>query len=273
VSLVAGYTAGYMNADRKTSGTWRSGGRKRGGNGRWVKNGGRGRGKLGKRTTFQGIPISRFSTDKATVLSDSNPSDKRLLNMFPPLADKTGLHVTKEGVFSMSKYTDADELSVYIKELAKTNDWDINTITDATANIGGNTLSFSKHFDNVNSVEIDKMTTDALTNNITIYNRTNIQVINSDYLNVMNDLKQDVVFFDPPWGGLNYKQHKELPLKLGDVLIQDVIGRFEVKPRLVVVKVPVNFGITAFKEALGSGADVNVIHWKKYDVIFVSWPL
>ena len=52
-----------------------------------------------------------------------------------------------------------------------------NIITDATSNIGGNTLSFSLFFDKVNAVEYEKETFDYLKYNMNIYKRNKYKVL------------------------------------------------------------------------------------------------
>ena len=44
-------------------------------------------------------------------------------------------------------------------------------------------------------------------NNIDFYNLENINLINTDYLKIMENMIQDIVFMDPPWGGRNYKKN------------------------------------------------------------------
>ena len=53
-------------------------------------------------------------------------------------------------------------------------------IADMTANVGGNTLNFAKHFDKVYSIEINKNTFDMLNNNIKVYGYKNIKTFNDD---------------------------------------------------------------------------------------------
>ena len=87
-------------------------------------------------------------------------------------------------------------------------------ITDATAGIGGNTISFANNFFKVNAIEINKKRFDFLKNNINVYNFNNVEIINNDYIKIMKTLKQDIVFIDPPWGGRNYKNINLLNINL-----------------------------------------------------------
>lgn len=111
-------------------------------------------------------------------------------------------------------------------------------ITDATANVGGNTIAFAKYFSKVNSVEIDSDVAECLQSNIRLYGHGNsVKVIISDYTKVYKDLQQDVVFMDPPWGGLLYKYQPRISLTLGSVDIFDIIQDLKVP---IVLKAPSN---------------------------------
>src|SRR5438105_2800401 len=51
-------------------------------------------------------------------------------------------------------------------------------ITDATAGVGGDTISFAKNFKRVYAVEIDKHRYDFLINNIKVYKLKNVTTLN-----------------------------------------------------------------------------------------------
>jgi 16S rRNA G966 N2-methylase RsmD len=137
------------------------------------------------------------------------------------------------------------------------------SIIDYTAGVGGNILSFSKYFNNVYAVEIDKVRTEYLQNNLNIYNQKNVIVINEssiDYNNKsMLNIKPNTIFIDPPWGGTCYRKNDLLRLTLSDVpieeLVLDIFDKFRtinISPldsysnRLVVLKLPKNYDIENF---------------------------
>lgn len=81
------------------------------------------------------------------------------------------------------------------------------TITDGSANMGGNTISFLMNKFSVNVVEIDKPTCKILENNVSLYKfDIKYKVFYADYTIIYEKLKQDIVFLDPPWGGLQEKE-------------------------------------------------------------------
>ena len=113
--------------------------------------------------------------------------------------------------------------------------------------MGGNTISFAKYFNKVNAVEIIDMHCDILKNNLKQYKLLNkVSIYCSDYFDVMRDLKQDVIFFDPPWGGKDYLKHKELDLFLNNINIVDITNELYEKTKFIAIKVPKNFNLNAF---------------------------
>ena len=78
------------------------------------------------------------------------------------------------------------------------------------------------------------------------------------------ELKQDCVFFDPPWGGPGYKNNKSLDLFLGERNVVDVIIElFENnKVKYVVLKAPTNFNETKLLNTLNLDKKYNML---KYD--------
>ena len=185
--------------------------------------------------------------------------NKKLNNLFFKLFPSTKcsnfckLLLTNEAIFSISKPNDSEIISENIKSVLG----DDIVITDATANVGGNSINFCDKFKHVNSVEIDKTNFYALGVNIGVYNIKNIKLYCENYLNIFNKIKQDVVFIDPPWGGRNYKDFKVLDLFLNDKLNNKIyIANIVLKildlkiAKMIVIKVPFNFSFNKFSTIL-----------------------
>lgn len=108
------------------------------------------------------------------------------------------------------------------------------TIIDYTSGVGGNVLSFSKFFYCVYAVEICKQRCEYLENNINVYGYKNINIINDCSIkfnnNSMIDINPNVIFIDPPWGGIEYKNNESLLLSLGEMSIEelliDIVSKF-----------------------------------------------
>jgi len=160
--------------------------------------------------------------------------------------ERNRLQVTDEARYSITRPAQASHIEHIIRnhlqEIGKTPTQ--CTITDATACVGGDTIHFARTFKQVQSVEINPEHCRMLRNNISVYNRKNVTVYCSDYLKVAPQLKQDVIFMDPPWGGPTYKHKKRVWLALSDVSLPNVVQSIAQTASLVVLKVPMNFDVS-----------------------------
>jgi len=144
-------------------------------------------------------------------------------------------------------------------------------ILDSTAGVGGNTLSFLNNFKRVTAIEICNTRYSYLVNNINIYKYKNAICHNIDFCeyyknnNLMEDF--DVMFMDPPWGGIGYKNLNNLQLKLGNTNIETIIiDVFKIynnyfqnkKTKLFVLKLPKNYDIEYFYEQIMNNKIDNV---------------
>ena len=159
------------------------------------------------------------------------------------MVDLNNLKFTEESIYSITPWREADQIT---KNIIKYISKPVNDIiiTDATANVGGNTISFYNHgIKTVNSVEIDPVTCNFLKNNLKVYNYNTENVICDNYLKIKDELIQDCVFIDPPWGGKSYANKKILDLYLGKTEVTEIIFDLFVdnKTKLVVLKAPLNY--------------------------------
>ena len=171
---------------------------------------------------------------------------------FPYLFNKQyhSLLIDDTGKFSISCPRDAEFITnIIIKAITKLRMVSNQVIiTDATAGVGGNTISFEKHFGKVNAVEVDKVRFDYLVNNMSVYESTSTVCINEDYTAIHMTLNQDVVFIDPPWGGPDYKHQEDIKITLSDVPIEKTIHDIldHKKTAIVVLKLPLNYDYVFF---------------------------
>lgn len=171
--------------------------------------------------------------------------------------DKNKLKLTDESLYSITKPYDGKELmNLIIKNIREK----LNTlvITDATANVGGDTINFSKYFKKVNAVELNKLNCGALQNNVSVYNRKNVKVFCNDYVKVSKELKQDVIYMDPPWGGVKfynfhkkYSKNEKIQLYLGKYNIVDVFKKLRKKAKYFILKLPFNYDYLYFFRNVG----------------------
>jgi len=169
--------------------------------------------------------------------------DKRdFLFRFIPIEKRKLLKLDEEALYSVTDQYTADRISKEIKKLCP----DVKTITDATACIGGNTYSFSKYFETVYAIELDTSKYDYLSYNLNILETNNVTLFNSDCLSILPNLKQDIIFIDPPWGGPNYKEKKQIDLYLSEIELSEVCKLVKSYTKYIALKVPLNFDIDKF---------------------------
>jgi hypothetical protein len=187
--------------------------------------------------------------------------------LFPPGADYDKLQITEEGKYSVSFYKDAQNVCNTIKKYVGIN----ITITDATACNGGDTIMFAKNFKSVNSVEMNPDNYAVLENNVGVYGLTNVKLYNKDY-NDCTHLQQDVLYFDPPWGGPEYSKQSLIDvLYVGVTPIENFIEMPELQAtKLFVYKLPKNYNTSRLKKL---GGIVQITRKKngeeKYKVVYV----
>ncbi len=119
-------------------------------------------------------------------------------------------------------------------------------MTEMTAGVGGNVLNFSMYFSYVNAIEIDKTRYLYLNQNIKTYGITNVNTYWNDSIKLLvnsNDLAQDIIFFDPPWGGKDYKLYDKLKLTFSGIAIETVCQKLFEKERnkMIIMKLPNNY--------------------------------
>lgn len=141
-------------------------------------------------------------------------------------------------------------------------------ITDMTAGVGGNILNFAHYFKYVNGIEIDPTRCQYLQSNVELYEFMNVNYYCDDAVKLLidqDDLVQDIVFFDPPWGGKDYKNFSDLKLQFGlDPIIDSIIEPMgeksksysiehickllfeKSKNKMIILKLPNNYDFTYF---------------------------
>jgi|SaaInlStandDraft_1057018.scaffolds.fasta_scaffold01999_16 16S rRNA G966 N2-methylase RsmD len=181
-----------------------------------------------------------------------------------PNINKNNLQISNVGEYSMTPPKDAKKLCKIIKKYFDKN----ITITDTTANNGGNTIAFALEFNSVNAVEIEKKEYDILVNNINVYKLKNVKTYNNDYLKVLEKLEQDIIFIDPPWGGKEYKKENNLQLYLSNKNLFEIIDLLKNKCQSIICKVPFNYCFNKLFEKYKKIKKIHLYKFKKY-VIFI----
>lgn len=128
-------------------------------------------------------------------------------------------------------------------------------ITEMTAGVGGNVLNFAKYFKYVNAIEIDTKRYNCLDKNIKLYDFNNVNCYNDDSYKLLvknDDIVQDIIFFDPPWGGKDYKLHTNLRLNFMERSIEEVCKDLFRKEsnKMIAMKLPNNYDFNFMMEEL-----------------------
>jgi 16S rRNA G966 N2-methylase RsmD len=167
-----------------------------------------------------------------------------ILKIFPENEKPELLKYDDEGLWSITYPDDAEQISSIIKSEIGEN----ITIIDGTCGLGGNLLSFAKNFKNVIGIEISKERFQLLVNNISQYNYNNINLINDNIVNHLEKIA-DAFFIDPPWGGPEYLEHRNIRIKLGEYKLINIINKIKnKKDKIIFLKLPKNYDLSEFNK-------------------------
>jgi 16S rRNA G966 N2-methylase RsmD len=182
---------------------------------------------------------------------------KTLMRLFPYLENEENakyLQIDNDSMHYISLKEYAEKITkIIINQLYKMKqDPKKCIITDGTAGVGGNTISFCKSFKKVNAIEIDEIRVQYLQNNLQIYNLKNIVTYNGDCTSVLKNIDDhDIIFLDPIWGK-DYKKFKNLKLEIGMYSIEDLCidlmnpNKMRKIPKIIIYKLPKNYDIVYF---------------------------
>ena len=176
------------------------------------------------------------------------------------------LQIDDETVSCISLPVDADNISKIMESYCIKNNIETSDliVTDATAGVGGNTISFSKTFKQVNSIEIDNLRHKYLTNNISAYGINNVNIYCDNCLNLIYKLNHDIIFFDPPWGGRDYRDKSKLKLNVSNDSIESICLKLlddthtEYVPKIITLKLPKNYDVECLYRSIKKD-NINVI--------------
>jgi hypothetical protein len=185
--------------------------------------------------------------------------------------DYDRLIITEEGKYSVTKRKDGERLLEIIrKEIKTTED---KTITDLTGCVGGDTILFGLNFKQVYSIEYNDNNYKALENNVKkVYNLENVKLYHGDSTKIYN-WRTDVLYLDPPWGGINYKEMDIIDLYLGDVrvdiFIKEILER-ENRPKYIFIKLPRNYNFSRLYKLKSMYKKIRNYTIRGYNIIFIK---
>lgn len=144
---------------------------------------------------------------------------------------------------------------------------------DGTAGVGGDTISFGQNFKNVIAVEREEKRFNMLNHNLKKFNLDNVITKNGDSLEIIKDIsKIDIVYFDPPWGGSDYKKFDKINLKISDTNLHDIIDDIfdNENIKLVVVKIPKNYDLENIYDKLNDDYILSICRLSKMLILMVN---
>ena len=102
-----------------------------------------------------------------------------------------------------------------------------------------------------------------LENNINTYNIKNVKLINDSIINHIKHNKYNIYFFDPPWGGVNYKHKKRINLHIDNIPLINIIKMLK-SDNILIFKLPFNYNFNEFIDI-----DYKVISIKNYFIVII----
>jgi 16S rRNA G966 N2-methylase RsmD len=172
--------------------------------------------------------------------------------LFPYTENHKNLLYDKEGLYSITPYIEADHISTLILNNFESSSKNNLSILDGNGGLGGNSISFSKYFKNITTIELNKSRFEMLKNNVEIYGLSNITIKNCDSINYLfeNYERYDIFFFDPPWGGKSYKNYMSLSFMMGEYSLINIVEfiKNNAKNKLIIFKLPFNYNFKEFNK-------------------------
>ncbi len=185
---------------------------------------------------------------------------RKTLRLFPYLKDKargSQLKIDPDSIHYITVREYSNQIAKIITEhLIKLNIRENIVITDGTAGVGGDTITFARFFSKINAIEINKLRCEYLQNNINLYDFKNVSIINDNTINVIHTIpNHNVIYVDPPWepnGVGSYKSHIKLTLPFCGMQLEEFCNKLfdssymKCVPSMIVLKLPKNYDMTHF---------------------------
>lgn len=165
----------------------------------------------------------------------------------------------EESLYSVTDQITANKITRdLIKYVPKTS----AAILDATACIGGNTISFAETFEHVYACEMNQGRAAFLCENLRLLGIANYSLYVGDCMDFIKSTKRvfDLIFLDPPWGGRSYKTEKSIHLYLSGRNLTEVIPEIAPHARYIAIKTPVNFNCGYFIEETRPWLEVKAVN-------------
>ena len=150
-----------------------------------------------KRSAPDSLKIFESAPKKMTEAT-AGEKEWKWKHYFSQLPDtvRSSIEMDETALFSVTVDTDADIITEQLQRIIPV----YAKVCDATACVGGNTMSFAKVFTDVTSVEMDRGRYEMLNNNIKLLGlQERVHTVNRDFLDYRERMPYfDFIFFDPP---------------------------------------------------------------------------
>lgn len=198
-----------------------------------------------------------------------------------PKEERYRMQADRVGLYSCTAPSIADSQTKIILEIYKELSTNINSkeaprIVDATACIGGNTISFARAGVPVTAFEVSPQRARFLANNALLTGQeANIQIVNGDFTKLYKFVDFDILYMDPPWGGPEYKNKSQVEMMLGEKDVKDLLMNilFETPVKLIALKAPLNYNVKGLQELFVANqvpVDMKVIEQEKMMLILLT---
>lgn len=186
---------------------------------------------------------------KAQQFRDARVSSGKLQYFFPQLKQAGQLFVDETALFSITRSDISQEMVasalVFFQEAKEP----YHTAVDGTAGIGGDTFSLAAKFTRVLALEPNPTRHYFLQENLKLLKLTNVLTAQQSFLKLLetpvSGLLGDLIYLDPPWGGVDYKKEARVYLNLDSIPIETIINRSLPRTKLLVMKAPLNYELPA----------------------------
>lgn len=156
-----------------------------------------------------------------------------------------------EGLWSFTCLSITEEVCAALRSIGVPRD---SLIVDATAGVGGQTISIASYFNSVIALEVDSERYKMLQYNLDLFHITNVKTINDHYQNHLT-IASTVTFLDLPWGS-DYKKYSIGSLRLSlpgyaSISMENLINKLYGYTQYCVIKIPYNYDLDYLFKQVG----------------------
>ena len=205
-------------------------------------------------------PTDKLVGDKRDFFFFNIPYEQRVLLKMDDVAN-----------YSVTEQKSAGEIAKIIEKYVGKN----AHVVDATSAVGGNTITFAKTFDSVTAIELNMTRFEYLKHNMEVLGLSDkINFLQGSSVDLIPNVvgESDAIFYDPPWGGTNYKETDKLRLELGGKPFVEVCNEASNYTKYIVCKLPVNFDLDDFMSKSVCSLEEKITSLRKMLVIVLRCP-